>query len=150
MVDSKLNTPLHYAVAANSVHSAEVLLARETINMGLKNREGKRPQDMIRSPEMKELFERTLQKKKEAHEGLTKIEILSVNEEEEESKGEGPISSLAEPISSLNEKPSLSSYTIKAQIGKGSFGEVFLVEKKTTKERFALKVLDKLKMNSNF
>lgn len=38
------------------------------------------------------------------------------------------------------------SFTILGLIGKGSFGEVFLVEKKNTKEHFAMKVLEKDKL----
>lgn len=41
------------------------------------------------------------------------------------------------------EKVSLDSFNIKGLIGKGSFGEVFLVEKKDTKALYALKVLKK-------
>lgn len=41
------------------------------------------------------------------------------------------------------EKVSLDSFDIKGLIGRGSFGEVFLVEKKDTKVLYALKVLKK-------
>lgn len=41
------------------------------------------------------------------------------------------------------EKITLDSFNIKGLIGKGSFGEVFLVEKKDTKLLYALKVLKK-------
>ena len=41
-------------------------------------------------------------------------------------------------------------YTIKAQLGKGSFGEVFLVQNKITQELAAMKILDKTKLESNF
>ena len=41
------------------------------------------------------------------------------------------------------EKITLESFNIKGLIGKGSFGEVFLVEKKDTKVLYALKVLKK-------
>ena len=41
------------------------------------------------------------------------------------------------------EKITLDSFNIKGLIGKGSFGEVFLVEKKDSKMLYALKVLKK-------
>ena len=48
------------------------------------------------------------------------------------------------------EKVSPSSFTVHSLIGKGSFGEVYLVEKKNTKQLFAMKVLEKSKIISNF
>lgn len=47
------------------------------------------------------------------------------------------------------EKVSLDSFDIKGLIGRGSFGEVFLVEKKDTKVLYALKVLKKSLIMSN-
>ena len=44
---------------------------------------------------------------------------------------------------SEEEKIGLHSFKIINLIGKGSFGEVYIVEKKNTKNRFAMKVLHK-------
>lgn len=46
----------------------------------------------------------------------------------------------------LQEKIGLSSFTPIQTLGKGSFGEVFLVEKKDTKQYYAMKVLSKRKI----
>lgn len=48
------------------------------------------------------------------------------------------------------EKIGPNSFTIISLIGKGSFGEVYLVEKTQTKMNYAMKVLHKQKIISNF
>jgi len=45
-----------------------------------------------------------------------------------------------------NEKVTIDSFDKIAVIGKGSFGEVFLVEKKDTRMKYALKVLQKSRL----
>jgi serine/threonine protein kinase len=42
------------------------------------------------------------------------------------------------------------SFIVHSLIGKGSFGEVYLVEKKSNKNLYAMKVLNKNKIQSNF
>lgn len=49
----------------------------------------------------------------------------------------------------LKEKITLDSFNIKGLIGKGSFGEVFLVEKKNSNIMYAMKVLKKSLIMSN-
>ena len=46
------------------------------------------------------------------------------------------------------ENLTLDSFDIIELVGKGSFGEVYLVEQKITKEKFAMKILDKKKILS--
>ena len=54
-----------------------------------------------------------------------------------------------EPFKNEKEKITLDSFDIKGLIGKGSFGEVYLVEKKNVKMLYALKVLKKSIVMSN-
>ena len=49
----------------------------------------------------------------------------------------------------IKEKVSLSNFTCLAKLGKGSFGEVYLVEKNNTKQKYAMKVLRKDRILNN-
>jgi serine/threonine protein kinase len=50
------------------------------------------------------------------------------------------------PTVSAKPKTTLEDFTQLRLLGKGSYGEVYLVEKNTTKEIFALKTMDKIHM----
>jgi serine/threonine protein kinase len=77
-----------------------------------------------------------LQKKEENIEGKDEIIQETIMEEPEPQ------------IHQEDQKLGPDSFIIISQLGKGSFGDVYLVEKKNTRERYALKVLKKNKIFS--
>lgn len=61
--------------------------------------------------------------------------------------GSIPIIDLQSSVSE-DEKVGCQDFTVHGMIGKGSFGEVFFVQRKETEEVFAMKVLHKSKIMS--
>jgi hypothetical protein len=148
-VDSKLNNSLHYAVAGNSISCVSLLLASNEGLISQKNRDGKNPTDLIRSLEMREAIEGRLSLKALKREPSAKQRNGSYDKELRNSQ-KSTTHELAAKASVKGdpEKQSLDMYVIKAHLGKGSFGEVFLVQNKYTKEFGAMKMLDKSKLTS--
>ncbi len=54
----KNNSALHYACQFNHIRAVEVLLARKSLKINVKNIENKLPQDLTKSNTIKSLFER--------------------------------------------------------------------------------------------
>lgn len=161
-VDSKLNNAMHYAVATNSVDCTRFLMGWDSLKEQ-KNRDGKTPFDMVRSKEIKELFLGGNEGKKNHEDAQNHKKPLqrhggsrspssglkAKNSEANSEKSTITPSTVISMSKPSNEKPSLGLYSIKALLGKGSFGEVFLVQRKDIGGLFAMKMLDKNRIASN-
>ena len=155
------NTPLHYAAKSGNVQLIEILLETSNFNLKVKNNIGMTPIDMATSKEAK-LFLIKSQESKEIKEHETLIRIHKYRSENFAMlRGERKLDislhdSSSTSRSDCNSENGLSEsekwgpqhFMVHSLIGRGAFGEVYLVEKKDTGEFYAMKALDKDKMMS--
>lgn len=126
------NTPLHLACSNQHYDLVSWMLTRNP-ETGLKNSENKLPEDLS-DEKIQQIFQKHY-----------KRTILAP----------GPSLNMKikpQPIKSVQcdspQKIKPSDFEVLKELGKGSFGEVFLVRKQDTKELFAMKVLQKEKILS--
>ena len=145
--DDKGNTSLHFAVRGGSLECLQALIESQAVDIFSKNSEGKAAIDLVRTREIKEAIERASSAKEDKNDARC-IQITSVKNENffTISRDNGLIrtsdtdsSGRSRELDELGPKD----FVIHAQIGKGSFGEVFLVERKATGALYAMKVLYK-------
>ena len=128
-IDLNGDTPLHFACVNGHLNVVSWLLTRGP-NLQIKNKQGKLSQDLS-SPEILCQFQRYSRKTQISH---------------------GPSLSVNSRLEALRSKSlaahdvSLSSFILLQQLGKGSFGEVFLVKKLDSSNLYAMKVLSKEKI----
>lgn len=128
-IDLDGNTPLHYACINNNIQLVSWLLTRGP-NISILNKQSKTAEDLS-SDAIRELFKRFSRKTQIAH---------------------GPSFSDNLKLEALRAKVNksqtvtLGSFMLLQQVGKGSFGEVFLVKKIDSGQMFAMKVLSKEKI----
>lgn len=147
LTDDKGNTALHFAVRSGSLECLQALLECQSVDIFSKNSEGKAAIDLARTSEMKDLILKVSSASEEKSYARC-IQITSVKNENffTISRDNGLIrtsdtdsSGRSRELDELGPKD----FVIHAQIGKGSFGEVFLVERKATGALYAMKVLYK-------
>ena len=152
------NSVLHYAIVKENLSIVKLLLENNNLDIYLKNKDGKNCMDLAHPRiciQLKNLFN---QFEKEKKIGKKEIEIYKENKTSNKKiktvrnksnkktvhifPSEGNLSKLE----NKKEKINLKSFIIHSCIGKGSFGEVFLVEKKDSNYFYAMKVLEKEKV----
>ena len=128
-IDLNGDTPLHFACVNGHLGIVSWLLTRGP-NLSIKNKQGKSSQDLA-SSEIHSIFKRYSRKTQVGH---------------------GPCLSETSRLEALRAKAltmhevSLSSFVLLQQLGKGSFGEVYLVKKLDNSSLYAMKVLSKEKI----
>lgn len=163
--DNDDNTALHYAASLGFEDIVEFLLQNKA-SVKVYNNIGRTPADLSLNTETFDLFLAYNQNNiKEISTGYSRIKFsnkLRHNSREDHVNQmmiKAKIVHSQEDLQLFNNRPTLSSnkkrisipdckvgpkdFDVLLQLGKGSFGCVYLVEKKDSKERFALKVLDK-------
>lgn len=128
-VDQEGNTPLHYAAAADEKRLTDCLL-KAGANQRTRNNEGRIPQEGA-GPLTAPLF------KAFSRPCTSRVTITSA--------GQAQVDFLmgkSHTYASAN-KPGPNDYDIVSLLGKGSFGEVFLVKRRSDSQLFAMKVLKK-------
>lgn len=147
ITDDKGNTALHFAARSGSLDCVLAILESQTVDILCKNVDGKAAIDLTKSHEVKEAILKALSATEETRYERC-IQITSVKNENffTISRDNGltrtsdtESSSRSREVDELGPKD----FVIHAQIGKGSFGEVFLVERKATGALYAMKVLYK-------
>mmetsp|Transcript_17527 Transcript_17527/g.17478 ORF Transcript_17527/g.17478 Transcript_17527/m.17478 type:complete len:510 (+) Transcript_17527:428-1957(+) len=144
------NTPLHYAVLTEDKEFLHWILCRFP-DLSVKNNEGKTAFEMTDKMSIQELAENKRPQLPVLNLTPQRIKIRNSIDELTDFMMQG-ISRRKCPFSIPEtpqpEKKKISPLDFQAiqQIGKGSFGEVFLVEKKDSHELFAMKILQKSKV----
>ena len=134
--DLSKNTALHYACIYGHVHIIRTLLSAKNIDINLKNIEHKTPRQAAPNDyEIHSTFDNFMKIKKQEIIRKTSREQKSdsfyENKENKKKEFVGP-----------------NSFSIISLLGKGSFAEVYLAEKKNDKKLFAMKVLHKNQIKS--
>lgn len=147
--DKNGNTLLHYAARSGSVDCMRVLLQKTDLDLFAKNFEGKAAIDCVKTEEQREILSEFSRRSTEREEERC-IKIASVeNENFLILNGQKKIVRTEDSSSSRSldgEEVGPKDFLIHALIGKGSFGEVYLVERKGRKIFYAMKVLYKTKI----
>jgi len=154
--DYEGNTALHLAVCANYVEIISILLLKSA-DLSVLNNAGKRAIDLAaggslspftQSARSKQLLPCTV------FSPLQQVHILSSRKDQvlhmlgKVESGLGPRSDSAPELEAVEAgaRPSALDFEALQELGKGSFGEVFLVQKRDSGLRFAMKVLRKDKI----
>ncbi|OMJ88865.1 hypothetical protein SteCoe_9064 [Stentor coeruleus] len=173
LVDNDFNTALHYAANQGYENIVELLLIYSA-NPGMRNIYGRTPADIALNYETILKFYQFYQEKNEeipmtGYSRQIFFKTLRHNSREDQVNKlllKSKIEPTQNDIKLFNERPKIQiavkkkpivfkipeskvgpkDFTATMQLGKGSFGSVYLVEKNDTKELFALKVLDKEKI----
>ena len=147
--DKNGNTLLHYAARSGSADCMRVLLQKTDLDLFAKNFEGKAAIDCVKTEEQREILSEYSRRSTEREEERC-IKITSVeNENFLILNGQKKIVRTEESTSSRSldgEEVGPKDFLIHALIGKGSFGEVYLVERKGRRIFYAMKVLYKTKV----
>jgi protein-serine/threonine kinase len=147
--DEQRNTPLHYAAELGHLEVVEYLLCRGP-RFDLKNRAGKTAADMSASLEVAEVF-RTYCRRKQIPNpmiGLApfhQVKIYESLQEQVEMMMEGSFVGAQEEAKDMS-RVGPNDFELLQMLGKGSFGEVYLVRKRDTDLHYAMKVLRKDKI----
>lgn len=136
--DVNNNTALHYACIYGHVHIIRTLLSAKNIDVNLRNIEHKIPlQAAPNDYEINSIFDNFMKTRNQETIRKTSREKKSdsffENKENKKKEFVGP-----------------NSFSIISLLGKGSFAEVYLAEKKNDKKLFAMKVLHKNQIKSRF
>lgn len=126
--DANGNTGLHLATMNNSTRLIELLLCRQSSNLGLRNKEGRTAMEYARN---QALFHQAIHQQNK-----NSIRIYDARTE----AGSQHTNSFSE------DKVGPNHFKIHALIGRGSFGEVYLVEKLDNNNLLAMKILHKSKI----
>ncbi|KAM3129045.1 hypothetical protein pb186bvf_018823 [Paramecium bursaria] len=168
--DNEMNTALHHACILQHYRVAEILLARPSLQINLRNLENKSSLDLANHG-IKLLFERHLKMKRDSFNQCQRVQIYEDTKDQQINSPSGKYyfnqqsryqSPQKEQFSSSNrttvygqqydDKEIMGPQNIRIilQIGKGSFGDVYLVEKRIPNKagqgpKYAMKVLPKSK-----
>ncbi|KAM3140367.1 hypothetical protein pb186bvf_007527 [Paramecium bursaria] len=126
--DMNRNTGLHLAAMSKHQKVVELLLSRQSINLFIKNKDNKLAVDYSLTPQ---LFQQAIQKQSQnqirIYDATTDIGTEFAQAFHEDKVGPNH-------------------FKVHAMIGRGSFGEVYLVEKLDTNQLLAMKILHKSKI----
>lgn len=152
------NSVLHYAIVKENLGIVRLLLENDNLDIFLRNKDGKNCLDLAHPRiciELKNLFnefekEKLIGKKdveiyKENNASNKKIKTMR-NKSNKKTVHIFPSENNLSKLENKTEKINLKSFIIHSCIGKGSFGEVFFVEKKDSNNYYAMKVLEKEKV----
>jgi len=151
--DHSGNTALHYAVVKERLDIVELLLERIDINPYVRNHEGQKCLDLTHPMNAIKLKDLLLKFENRKEIGKREVEIfmdtkLNVTPTpKDKSTFKRTDSTKVESRDSRYSKPiDIDSFIIHSIIGRGSFGDVYLVEKKDNNMLYAMKVLNKQKV----
>lgn len=143
--DNAGNTALHYAVVKENLSIVKIMLERSDIDISLLNNDKQRCIDLTHPNNVIKLKELFIEFTKRNSIGKREIQILSPENRKLRLKTND--STKLEPNTAKESKLiGLSDFIVHSRIGSGSFGNVFLVEKKETNMLYAMKVLNKKKV----
>ena len=141
--DNSGNTALHYAVVKENLSIVKIMLERPDIDISLLNKDKQKCIDLTHPNNVIKLKELFIEFSKRNSIGKREIQIVSP----ENKKMRLKINSSTKIESSIGTKQiSLNDFIVHSRIGSGSFGNVFLVERKETNMLYAMKVLNKKKV----
>ena len=149
-VDDLLNTPMHYAVVRADKEFLSWIVYRYP-DLTLKNGDGKTPLEMNATISIQEILVTGRIPPPVLDMTPQHIQIISTQEEEANNILRPGSFTIPGPIEKTFEhvevkKITASDFEAIQLLGKGSFGEVYLVETKATKELYAMKILLKSKI----
>lgn len=142
MADSTGNTPLHYVVLNGNKDLLEWFLSRQP-DLTIKNSEGKGPMEMNSRESIQEMLKKDLVENKSIIPVPKEVDFISMIQKINNLIKNSPNNS--EEFDTIK-RLTPSDFRPIQLLGKGSFGEVFLVEKKDDKQLFAMKILMKNKI----
>ena len=137
--DSRGNTPLHYAAVQSNIKCMETLINKNA-EYSIKNNDGLYAIDIATTKEFRTQFENTVEKKR-ADERILKKDDMGNKSTKVDSAGFKLLECKESTLESGNIGPK--DFKVHGLLGKGSFGEVYLVEKIDTGTIYAMKVLHK-------
>ena len=143
--DNSGNTALHYAVVKDNLNIIKILLERSDLDFELLNNDKQKCIDLAHPSNVIKLKELLIEFTKMNEIGKREVEILSPKKKKLRLKVNNSTkvdSNIAKETKSIN----LDNFVVHSRIGSGSFGNVFLVEKKDTNMLYAMKVLNKKKV----
>jgi hypothetical protein len=144
--DANGNTLLHYAAKSGSVECVKILISKKITDIYEKNVDGKAAIDVCKTIEMRMIFENSA-KLLELELAEKCIKISSVDSENfcmtPGQMNTKRLKTESTDLSHSNSDLGPKDFAVHALIGKGSFGEVYLVERLTDGLLFAMKVLQK-------
>ena len=156
--DMNGNTVLHYAVVKEDLENIKILLNDKRISREIKNNDGKKSIDLAHPRifmKINKLFRqdnkhgiKIFSCRKTIQDSNTKkknSKVINFRSEDKLKKAHIFSTKINSELEK-KEKIDINSFIIHSQIGEGSFGEVYLVEKKNTNNFYALKVLKKTKV----
>ena len=151
--DNAGNTALHYAVVKERLDIVEVLIERIDINPYMKNRDGQKCLDLTHPINAIKLKELLLRFEHRNEIGRRDVEIFMDSKQQIAPASKGKANFKRTDSTKIESRDSkdlrainLDSFIIHSIIGKGSFGDVYLVEKKDNNMLYAMKVLNKCKV----
>lgn len=147
--DDQRNTPLHYAAELGYNELVRYLLNRNP-RVDAKNTSGKSAADMAASLEVADLFRSYCRRKKIANPMIGqapfhRVQIYESLQEQVAMMMEGSFVETCEEIKDTS-RVGPNDFELLHVLGKGSFGEVYLVRKRDTSLHYAMKVLRKDKI----
>mmetsp|Transcript_14130 Transcript_14130/g.26565 ORF Transcript_14130/g.26565 Transcript_14130/m.26565 type:complete len:650 (+) Transcript_14130:96-2045(+) len=136
VADNDSNTPLHYAVMNKHFEVVKWLMSR-TIRLDLRNRMGKTASDLASDPRIISIFARKRPRNTQAYSHDVTIynstpDMLDMM--------------TATTLTPRDERISPQHFELLYELGRGSFGEVYLVRKRDSRDLYAMKVLRKDKI----
>ena len=144
-IDDLGNTPSHYAVEKGDKEFLSWILYRYP-DLTIKNRTGKTPLDLVNSISIQELMKISRLPPPVVDLTPQHVHIISTGEDEASSILRPPTSGHRPDDRGETKKVTAKDFEAIQLLGKGSFGEVYLVEYKKSKELYAMKILMKSKI----
>lgn len=138
-LDISGNTVLHYAIVKENLEVVKLLLMNSDILIDITNQDGKTCADLAHPRICIKLQDMLMKFERGKNVGTREVEVYAENNTLH--------STNIDPNTESNtNKVHLNNFIIHSRIGQGSFGEVYLVEKRDTNMFLAMKVLSKEKI----
>jgi serine/threonine protein kinase len=143
--DFEGNTPLHLAVEQGYMELIAWLLTKSP-NVALLNKTGKNPMQCTNNPEIINLIKEYCRRNKLDLPTSGKTSVPKNSDKPKNEPKRIQISDIAQGNDNKDGKVGPMTFEVLQVLGKGSFGEVFLVQKRDSKMLYAMKVLRKDKI----